>query len=454
MRKIFFISFIALIQVLYSCDANDVYRSPNLGGINGASPDQNSDKKNGENKGGDSTGTPEPAPPQRLLTDPCPDTLFPLMKTNCAACHNGKISKDFKLDNEKEACDYLIGDGNKVNLRFPDLSVLVTKMKSGHNCWADDNEVCVSEMTSAIESWATQVTDILPEDTRKLTPELSFLDATDAEQVVSSGTEAVLEVEDLNPQGFNIVDDANASKGKVITSENAPGMCANQYNDGLSRASGVLTVPATGTYYYCARARSPDGGANSFHFSFGLGARPSEVPISDELQQFRINASNSLGDPIEGVDYVAGDTVSFYFACRERNAVIDQVAISQDPDCNYNVTAGRTKKELTYDLTESCGTDAKLKFYIEDATEKSVNFSCPRIVSTSRIKLKTLNIFVNSKEDPSYTTFRNVDSEVAPGDESCLSQGFMSVTKVNEPTAEGAPTDKWSFAADVCEAVQ
>ena len=77
----------------------------------------------------------------------------------CGKCHNSLASSPqspFFADRAdvNEAYDIVTSNSNPlVNMDDPALSRLVTKVDSGHNCWAAGNSVCVDLMTRYIKKW-------------------------------------------------------------------------------------------------------------------------------------------------------------------------------------------------------------------------------------------------------------------------------------------------------------
>lgn len=78
------------------------------------------------------------------------DNLIP--NNRCGSCHNESQSPRFvRADDINLAYDAANG---LVNLEDPALSLLVSKVRGGHNCWLTDNDACADILESYVEKWA------------------------------------------------------------------------------------------------------------------------------------------------------------------------------------------------------------------------------------------------------------------------------------------------------------
>lgn len=78
------------------------------------------------------------------------DNLIP--NNRCGSCHNESQSPRFvRADDINLAYD----EANAlVDLQDPGLSLMVSKVRGGHNCWLTDNDACADILVSYIERWA------------------------------------------------------------------------------------------------------------------------------------------------------------------------------------------------------------------------------------------------------------------------------------------------------------
>ncbi len=78
------------------------------------------------------------------------DNLVP--NNRCGTCHNETQSPRFvRADDINLAYD---AANSVVNLTDPALSIMVSKVRGGHNCWLSDNNACGDIIQSYIENWA------------------------------------------------------------------------------------------------------------------------------------------------------------------------------------------------------------------------------------------------------------------------------------------------------------
>lgn len=78
------------------------------------------------------------------------DNLVP--NNRCGACHNGEQSPRFvRADDINLAYD---AANSVVDLTDPGMSVMVTKVRGGHNCWLASDDACGDIIQSYIENWA------------------------------------------------------------------------------------------------------------------------------------------------------------------------------------------------------------------------------------------------------------------------------------------------------------
>jgi len=78
------------------------------------------------------------------------DNLVP--NNRCGTCHNLDQSPRFvRADDINLAYD---AANTVVNLTDPAMSIMVTKVRSGHNCWLSDNNACGDIVQTYVENWA------------------------------------------------------------------------------------------------------------------------------------------------------------------------------------------------------------------------------------------------------------------------------------------------------------
>ena len=71
---------------------------------------------------------------------------------NCGQCHDASQNPRFvRSDDINLAYD---AANTVVNLNDPGLSLMVTKVRGGHNCWLDDDDACGDSIQNNIERWA------------------------------------------------------------------------------------------------------------------------------------------------------------------------------------------------------------------------------------------------------------------------------------------------------------
>lgn len=85
------------------------------------------------------------------------ETVYqPIISANCNSCHHQEKGHH---GNAASSHDYALAN-HRVNLGFPDLSLLVNKIKGGHNCWSGDCLADAKALEDGISNWASK----LPQD--------------------------------------------------------------------------------------------------------------------------------------------------------------------------------------------------------------------------------------------------------------------------------------------------
>ena len=79
------------------------------------------------------------------------ETVWPILRTNCMACHGAKQSPLFALEDELKSHNNLI-DAQKVNFQAPEQSRLVKQLQNHHNCWSNCTNDA-NKMRDAIMEW-------------------------------------------------------------------------------------------------------------------------------------------------------------------------------------------------------------------------------------------------------------------------------------------------------------
>jgi len=77
-------------------------------------------------------------------------TAYPVLRQNCAACHDTITSPFFAAADSSTAFFYAIG---KVDLTNPANSRIVQRMGESHNCWSDCAQNAAA-LTQAIQQWS------------------------------------------------------------------------------------------------------------------------------------------------------------------------------------------------------------------------------------------------------------------------------------------------------------
>lgn len=456
MRLRFIFSLIACSLVILACKQGEFADKRTKGGV-GVSIDIVNEVLRGQNSSnaqgaiGDNGETEKT---YSALIAPCVDTVLPIIQENCAQCHNGGVSKDFKTTDEEAACNLFLEEGGKVVLKAPNVSNFVRRMEQNHNCWLNDAAKCSDEMLGAIESWAEQVPpELIPElDQSEGLTLASAIEPTTDNNVPT--TDVIAEAESAVLAGnMQMEMDVNAvGENQIYVPANMVGTCNNNNPDAVTEtATFTFNIQIPGTYYLCGRYSAPSGAMNSFFYS--VDGSPFEI------WGMIVNAEHAIGratvdiggntprDPFE----LTGGTHTLELRCREAGTRMDQIGFSQNGECQYNAVPEDTSKELVYDMANFCGgTEAKLRILVEDISAESVAFRCPRIESASPLKIKGLNIFVNRVLSQSNATYKGLDMTVSANSTECLAPGFMQVLKVNPPNEEGMPTDEWGFSLDEC----
>ncbi len=99
------------------------------------------------------------------------DTLYPILMAQCSQCHAEEQAPLIAVPQQIVSSHQAIVISNLVNLYQASNSVLVNKVRGGHNCWSPSCNEDANALQEAVEDWADRV-DLDPEGRGEVTEEL------------------------------------------------------------------------------------------------------------------------------------------------------------------------------------------------------------------------------------------------------------------------------------------
>ena len=423
--------FILTAVLLISCNEK---KSSTVPGTTPLSPDSLEEITEGSDK--------NPSKSVDLVTE-FANTVYPVLRDNCAGCHADTIAPYFANADPKEALS-LIETSGKMNTNNPEKSRIVERLfPENHNCWGECEENA-KLMAEKINEFALNTL----KDVEQVlgTAPLTIADATADANLVESDLSLIQEAELGMLAGTVITaEDETASGGSYAYSPNN----AVQVDrlDNADNPTDTMTytfdIAEAGSYRLFVRAKGPTGNDDSFF------ARVDQNPFVywdfPEGDTFTYDEFRNQNDPVGAFNLTAGaHTVEI--ARREAGILIDTIVLTADPAFAGATVNSTDTKKLTYDISELCNVPgASLEINVAESSAESFAFSMPVITTIeTAIKVKGLRILINGSIGAQYVTYARVEREIAANaKEFLLENGAMIVLKEGEE-------DRFSFKFDEC----
>lgn len=118
-------------------------------------------------------------------------TVYPLVRKNCAQCHNTETLADAPIIADVDANLAHAYALTRVSFRHPEESKLATHLvNAGHNCWAKDCAESNAQMVAAVKSWVAAVQQSLPPIPRSVAESVKVSEE-DVQQWIAADREKV-----------------------------------------------------------------------------------------------------------------------------------------------------------------------------------------------------------------------------------------------------------------------
>jgi hypothetical protein len=375
------------------------------------------------------------------------DTVYPLLRTNCATCHSEVRPQGPEFAaSDVEVAYRVIFEAQKINVAYPEKSRISVKVAEGHNCWHECAEDA-SALNTAVKEFLAAAKLEAPPETDKVTAQLTLSGAVGENQMIADGRTFIVEAETAQLSGLMIKnnDPLQASGGEFIYTMKNAALVNNLMGTPTGDATATFTFNLTnaGTYFLWVKGRGIDDTSDSvfLRVNGALAATGGMAPGVWNALRTNGNAFAWIQAPVQLNLAPGPNTITF--ERRELGTELDMVALTLEPTFTGEAVGPiSTTKSLTFDLESILGTPgAKFLIDIVEQTEDSYKVFNARItIADRKIRVKAPKILVNGAYQPHHNAFNSVDLEIsAPGGP--VSDQTMIVVRELQAPAE----DKFSF---------
>jgi hypothetical protein len=369
------------------------------------------------------------------------ETLHPILKEHCGACHGTTQAPKFAVD-DADAAFHIITDAQLANASAIPASRLVIRLTQlSHNCWSEC-ELDGKTMEDGIRAWFSKAGDEEGggDDFIKL-GEVAISSAKDFK--LKGGTNGNWVVAAAHPdgQGARLAprDELTASQRMVLNRSDAY-LADNTVEGG---AVYLLQIPdAEADYQLWFRQKNLQGpGSGNRSFARLNGASlPAIEPYNNDTNQnigqrfvwvpaFYTSDDMGVRTPVARKLKPMTGLGKLFLEVADAEASIDMIALTKNAtlDQTVGVNAG-TRHGWTYDLTGLLGIKATLSLqYSETPDGHGYIFSRPTIETeeTVKIAVQEMYVLVNGEFNKQLSTFASVDATITGSSE--LSHGDLIV---------------------------
>ena len=373
-------------------------------------------------------------------------TLWQITKNRCASCH-GSIQQPLHGSSNATTAYNAVIDGHKVNFSNPATSRMVLKLKDeNHNCWsncADNSNEILAQVTKWVNSRSVSASTEDVGSSSLTTSESKTLEE-------SIGTDGDLGIIKLDPLAAMIQAPFTRGASGDVSYIHAPGTgVLRRVNDGgAGMAYFNFSSMKTAQYKMWAYVDAKTGSDDSFFIKVN----------NDDYTEWHIGQTNgfewkmvtqSSGMNAKNFFIAQSDSNRLEVRQREDGAKLSNIILTDNLDDqafeSFDLGASVTYRfDISSMLNLGAGS-ASLEIDCREFDEYTYQFSNPRIVSTSRIKVKGMKLLINGNYNPQHATYSFVDTVTTPGTSS-LSEYSLVAIKEN-----GVAADRFSFSFDVLE---
>lgn len=375
-------------------------------------------------------------------------TLHPITKQRCVACHGSFQQPLHAVSNAQQAHDAII-NAFKVNFTNPSSSRMYLKLKDeAHNCWSDCTQNA-NEILTAIVAWKDQLDsssstqDPIGQGSTFVTDESQTVEQMiDMSSQNQNGTvQLSIDTATLKAPMVKGVDGVNSY---VWVVNNNVGVLANN-NNTAGTAMLNFTTTASANYRMFGLVNAPTDSDNSFHVKVDNGNYQEwHIPLTSGYEWREVKNTAAMNPVSFFIPSGAGHIVEI--RQREDGTKLSKIFLTDDLNFDISLINLNPKATLTYNIGKLLNTSG-ITFMcdVEIYDDYSYKLTNPRITSNRNVYVKNVKLLINGQYNPQHATYTLVDMQVGPGTTQLSNRAMVALKD------RGDEFDTLSFSFEMLE---
>ena len=376
-------------------------------------------------------------------------TLHPLTKQRCVACHGSFQQPLHAVSDPQQAHDAII-NAFKVNFTNPSSSRMYLKLRDeAHNCWSDCTQNA-NEILTAINSWK----DLLdssnnPQDSGN-NQGTTFV--TDESQTV----EQMIDMSSQNQNGtIQLAIDTATLKAPMVKGQegensyiwvvnNNVGVLANN-NNTAGTATLNFSTDISANYRMYALVNAPTDSDNSFHIKVDNGNYQEwHIPLTTGYEWREVKNTSAMNPVTFFIPMGAGHMLEI--RQREDGTKISKIYMTDDLNFDVSQINLNPKATLTYNIGKLLNTTGiEFKCDVEIYDDFSYKLTNPRITTNRSLYVKNVKLLINGQFNPQHATYTLVDMQIPIGTTQLSNRAMVALKD------KGDEYDTLSFSFEMLE---